>query len=258
MRLTTDFREILVEEFLKRRKRNSNYSLRAFARDLKLSPAAVSEVFRSKRKLSKRNILKVSERLALSPRQRQILLGGTCSQDSDVAEHSFLQIREDHFQLISNWFYFAILSLAETSDASANPEVIAERLGLQLLDVQEALARLIRLEFIDVRGGILRRTLQPMVTTSHDIPSTAIKNYHAENLKLAERSLYRDPVESRDISSINMAIDPRLIPEAKKMIQSFRRRLSQFLESGEKTEVYTLAVQLFPVSRSTVQNKGEK
>jgi hypothetical protein len=53
-----------------------------------------------------------------------------------------------------------------------------------------------------------------------------------------------------------MAVDPALLPEAKDMIKKFRRRLSRFLESGKKKEVYTIAIQLFPVSRQ--QNEERK
>ena len=46
-----------------------------------------------------------------------------------------------------------------------------------------------------------------------------------------------------------MAIDPENLGEAKNMIKSFRKRLSKKLESGNKKEVYKLAIQLFPLSR---------
>ena len=84
------------------------------------------------------------------------------------------------------------------------------------------------------------------LTTSADVPSRALRKYHRQNLMLAESSLESDPVELRDISATNMAIDPRHLPKAKKLIRSFRRKLSRLLEMGEKTEVYTLSVQLFP------------
>jgi transcriptional regulator with XRE-family HTH domain len=253
---TMDCRELLAQEFLRRRSKNGRYSLRSFARDLKLSPAVLSEVLNRKRDLSKKSLLKVCEQLHISPRERALLIEKK-SALSDVDDSEFLLLKEDTFQLMSNWYYMAILSLAETQDASAEACVVAKRLGIQEFEAKEALSCLLRLKFIEVVSGCLKRTVQP-VMTSTDIPSSAIKKYHAENLKLAEESLYRDPVELRDMSSINMAIDPGLLPEAKDMIKKFRRRLSRFLESGKKKEVYTIAIQLFPVSREQQHAQSTK
>jgi transcriptional regulator with XRE-family HTH domain len=251
-----DCRELLAQEFLRRRNKNQSYSLRGFARDLKLSPAALSEVLNRKRALSKKNLLKICERLGLSPSQRVALLSEKSSDSSNISDSAFLLLKEDTFQLMSSWYYMAILSLAETQDASADARAIATRLGIKEFEAKEALAALIRLKFIQIVSGCLKRTIQ-QVTTSSDVPSSAIRKYHSENLKRADESLQRDAVEIRDFSSINMAMDPDLLPEAKDMIKKFRRRLSRFLESGKKKEVYTIAIQLFPVSRPT-EVRGEK
>ena len=250
-----DCRELLAQEFLRRRNKNQSYSLRGFARDLQLSPAALSEVLNRKRELSKKNLLKICDRLGLSPNQRVALLSEK-SDSADISDASFLLLKEDTFQLMSSWYYMAILSLAETYEASADARAIAARLGIQEFEAKEALAALLRLKFIEINSGYLKRTVQ-QVTTSSDVPSSAIRRYHSENLKRADESLQRDAVELRDFSSINMAMDPALLPEAKDMIKKFRRRLSRFLESGKKKEVYTIAIQLFPVSRAT-EVRGEK
>ena len=53
-------------------------------------------------------------------------------------------------------------------------------------------------------------------------------------------------MDERDFSGITMAINVEKLDEAKEMIRAFRRKLCKFLETGKKTEVYTLRVQLFP------------
>ena len=72
-------------------------------------------------------------------------------------------------------------------------------------------------------------------------------------IKQSIDALFAVPVESRDITSMTMAIDKNKIPEAKRKIKQFRRNLCQFLESGEKNEVYNLNVQLIPLT----DNNGE-
>ena len=56
-----------------------------------------------------------------------------------------------------------------------------------------------------------------------------------------------DPIEIRNHSSMTMAIDPAKIDEAKKMIEEFTHRLTEFLESGKRLQVYELNIGLFPL-----------
>jgi hypothetical protein len=48
---------------------------------------------------------------------------------------------------------------------------------------------------------------------------------------------------------MTMAIDPRKLPLAKTLIREFRFRLAELLETGNRTEVYNLNVQLVPVTK---------
>lgn len=64
---STDYREILRLEFNLRRFRNPKYSLRAFARDCKISPSRFSEVFNEHNHLSISSGLRIVEYLGLTP-----------------------------------------------------------------------------------------------------------------------------------------------------------------------------------------------
>lgn len=109
-----------------------------------------------------------------------------------------------------------------------------------------ALERLERLGLIrDGRlppPGTLRKNLATPTETS-----PALRKAHRENLKKAEEVLETINVDKRDASFITMAIDPALIPKAKEEIRRFRRSLARLLESGNKSQVYTLAIHLFPI-----------
>jgi transcriptional regulator with XRE-family HTH domain len=60
-------RDYLAQELLRRKERNPSYSLRSFARDLRLSPSCVSEILNNKRSPSPKNVRKIAEKLALDP-----------------------------------------------------------------------------------------------------------------------------------------------------------------------------------------------
>ena len=53
-----EYRKALRESFEEKKYRNSKYSLRSFARDLSVSPAALSQVLSGKRDFSSENLKK--------------------------------------------------------------------------------------------------------------------------------------------------------------------------------------------------------
>jgi DNA-binding MarR family transcriptional regulator len=242
-------KNLLLQELERRRTRNSAYSLRAFARDLKLGVTTLSDVLADKRSLSKSNLQKVLDRLAVSPLERETLWSHHRVQASRAVEPDERTVLdEDTFRLIADWQYLAILNLAKLPQNQARPEWIAERLGLKVDEASEALERLLRLQLVKKTRGRLERTSRPL-TTSKDIPSAAIRKHHSQNLVLADASLHRDPVHLREFASATLAVNLENLPLAKDILHKARKKIGALLETGPVTEVYTFSFQLFPLTR---------
>ena len=241
-----DYRQLLAAELMRRRSRNSLYSIRAFAKGLGLSKTTLADVLAGRRHLSRRNAEHVAARLSLSPAELQQMLDQIRPASRPRTE--FLTLEEDRFSLIADWYHYGILSLAETRDNFADAAAVARRLGIPTGIAHQAIERLVRLGYLEIHGDRMVRTTTGL-TTSNDVPSAALRRHHHQNLQLAEASLENDPVDRRDISSITMAVDPRRLPEAKALVRQFRRKVCELLEGGESREVYTLSVQLFPLTK---------
>ncbi len=54
---------------------------------------------------------------------------------------------------------------------------------------------------------------------------------------------------ARDMSFMTMAIDPVKLPEIKKMVRKFQDELADFIDKGDKKEVYEICMQIFPRTR---------
>ena len=67
--------EYLFNELDRRLQHNSRYSQRAFARDLKLSPGALSEILHGKRPITAKLVFKLQKSLGLNPVEVHHLLG---------------------------------------------------------------------------------------------------------------------------------------------------------------------------------------
>lgn len=260
------YRNILKGEFQTRLSRNSHYSLRAFARDLGLTPQMISAVFNGKRDLSFDAAAEIASRLDLDPNKVQDFLDAVVLEGckSEIARNLVMKRIEERnqttdgfkllnlemFKTISDWYHLAILELVGTKDFKSDYRWIASRLGISIHEAKEAISRLKALELLEDVDGVLKGT-EFDVSALSDIPAAALREHARQILQKALSSLEDQTQGERDITSMTMAIDPSLLPEAQKMILQFRRKLCRFLESGEKTEVYVFMPALFRLSQKS-------
>ncbi len=242
---------LLKEKFDSLKIKNSSYSLRAFSKRLNVHPAAMSEILRGKRVVSFRLADRIATCTLFNESERNTLLS-LCHTKKVLPELSqqkigtSTEIDLDKYYLVSEWYYYSILSLSETKNYLGTSKWISKRLGISERVAKAALKRLSRLGyFIESKPGIYR-PIKASLTTTNDIPRKALRMRHEHNLEAARVSLNNDDVNDREFTFITMAIDKSKMFEAKKLIREFRDKLCAFLEEGEKSEVYELAIQLFP------------
>lgn len=255
--------ELLQQEWSTRREKNGSLSLRSFARFLKVSPSRLSEILSGKRQISLAMAELFCERLALAPEMKAAFISSVIKQHKrktkkssssdkkkiDKTDPTYQQLTVDAFHVISDWYHFAILNLRDCDDFENDETWIAKRLNLSVGEVRLALTRLERLGLIEMKSSGWIRTYAHL-TTSQDVKSAGLRKGHKGILQKAIDSLEAIEVEMRDITNITMAVNPKQLPEAKAIIGRFRRKLSKLLENGDsRTEVYTLAVQLFPLTK---------
>lgn len=245
-------RLLLLKELTARKNRNPSYSLRAFARDLGVSPAALSQYLARKRELSKRNRQSVIERLRLSPIEQESLW--ISARPSPSTRSTYGQIAEDTFRIISDWVSLATLNLAHIKGNKAESSWIAKRLGIPSSEAKDTLDRLVRVGLLEIKAGRMVRTTQSFATTT-DVPSEAIKRFHLGVIRKAEQALLDLPVEKRDVTAITMPTDPAKLEDAKKILQKTRRQIADLVSKGEPSEVYVLSMQLFPFTQQDLENK---
>ncbi|MDD0853988.1 TIGR02147 family protein [Halobacteriovorax sp. GB3] len=252
-----DFKEYLQAELDNRKKKNSLFSLRAFARNLGISPAQLSQIISGKRPLTITTAKKIVRALKLSPIESETFLQAVdpdfvSKKKTRLSDEKRKKLKEDEFRLICDWEHFAILSLSEVQNNSSDARWIAKRLNIPMNVAADARDRLLRLGIIEIKNSQFRQVSAPL-TTTNDIKSESIQRSHYQNLELAMQKLESVEVSKREYTTVTMATNPKKIKEAKTLIREFKRKLMEFLEDGEKTDVYTLAIQLFPLTE-----KGKK
>lgn len=244
------YQRLLTEKLLELKKKNSQFSLRSFSKSIKISPSQVSSLLSGRKKLTIKQASKIIEFLNLDETESQLLLQdllpANMKSQPTLSQQKILS--QDEFDLISDWYHFAILSLGQIKNHEATAKWIAHRLRIDILTASAALKRLLRLKLIEIKNNQLRQISEPLTTTTN-IPSKAIRSYHSQNLQLAQEKLEVVPVEERLFSTITMATTPEKLKKVEKMINDFKHKICHELECNEPTDVYTLAIQLFPVTK---------
>lgn len=230
---------------------NPQYSIRAFARSSGISHTVLSLVLAGKRTLSKKATERLADYLNLDPAKRKALMQRYSNVD-DVFETLSL----DSFELISDWYHYAILSALELPEAKLDSKWMAKQIGIKPLQAKLAIDRLKRLGLIEQdTDGSWKQGSAP-IKIDNKYSSSATKKFHKQLLARAAESIDKDPISDRDFSSMTFSMDPSLVEYARKRIQTFRRELTAELESkGQPGAVFNFTLQLYPV---TLINKTEK
>jgi uncharacterized protein (TIGR02147 family) len=171
MKADHDFKILLRRELEQRMTRNPRYSLRAFAKDMKVAPALMSDILNGKRGLSRESATALSKRLGFTKTETEVFcdlveskharskivrLQATARLKDRAAQGvvlKFLTLDQEKFNLLSDWYHLAIVELMKTPNYKDDPAWIAKRLGLAAHQVSTALERMEKLSVIVKQNG---------------------------------------------------------------------------------------------------------
>lgn len=242
-------RMALQREFVERCRKNSAYSLRAFARSLGIEASPLSGILRGKRTIGPKLRKQLGLALGLSSEELDGL-----RDKKNLRLKEFQQITLDNYALISDWYHYAILELIRIKSFKPSLSFVAQTLDITNTEAHIAVERLKRLGLLEVNdhGEWIDTSKDGFATNINDsITSAASKKLQRQILELSLKALDTVPIEKRDHTSMTMAVNPKDLPEARARIKKFRRELCAYLERNEKpTEIYQLGIGLFPVTKN--------
>lgn len=272
----TSYRSFLRAELAERTFQNPRYSLRAFARQLKLSPAILSQAMSAKRNLSSRMAYQVAQNLKLSADESNYFCLLAQYELETHAElkaslHSQLEklqrgrkrngpvprdMELETFKLMSEWYHIPIIEMTELHGFDFAPSNIAKRLGITRLQATAAIERLERLKLIErASDGKFKKTNSDYEFSSKKM-SSALNKFHKQMLGRAVEAIDGQPRPERKVISNTFSIDPALLPQAEEILARFRQEMVALFNTGQtNTETYHLGIQLFKLTKS---NQGKR
>lgn len=256
------FQGLLIRHLESRQLANPKYSVRAFARDLHLSASAVNEIIKGERRVSVKFVEKLATKLEISVVEmskivdhgRDKITKKNLDSIKKIVQvkrknQSSRKIEENQIEYISNWIHFAILSLIETKNFRSSPGRMAQRLGVELEQVQYALIRLQQLSLITVaKDGSISRCVSS-IQTSEDVLSKALQLCHQNDMILAQQKMQQLKVDERDFTSFTFCGNPEKIKLGKQIIREAQEQLEQIMRDEEAQDVFRVCMYLFPLTK---------
>jgi uncharacterized protein (TIGR02147 family) len=256
-----DFKSVLQEELVSRTRKNSSYSLRAFAKSLGLTSSALSEMLNGKRAITYKSIEKIGIRLGMSLNKINSYKVSSTSKNESQGSASFRQINIDQYSVISDWYHYAIIELLKVKGMQSNSNWISRSLSITRSVANIAIDRLVRLKLIEWKdkNQLVDTSSGFSTNISENLTSNGSKQLQKQILEQSIDALMNVPLELRNHTSMTMAINPKHLPEAIVRLTKFRRELCEYLESqGDPLEVYQLSLSIFPITNiSNISKQGE-
>lgn len=241
--------EVLKNDFKERKLANPRYSLRAYAKKIGLSIGTLSYLLNGKSSITVERAREILNRLQLPTRlKNEILVLMNIEPVFDKKELS-----ADLYSLIAPWQNRALLFSFDLDEKSRNLDITAKKIGLSTPKVK-AMINLFLSKGLLHKGpnGEIYRNREILKTTDGK-PSRGLRELHRSNIELGLHAIDKVPIKERDLSSLSFAGNPEKLDELRLEIHKFYEKALAIMESGPRTEVFQLSIQLLPLGSA-----GEK
>ena len=267
--------EYLNYELKERQRKDVRFSIREWARQVGYAnPSYLSEVLRRRRKLTVDLAAKLAVNLGLEGKSYRyfeltVLLQKSLSEKEKQFYSQLLRslrptnlqsinrISLESFNLVSDWYHWAILEMTNLADFSSSEKAIAERLATELEPraVRAAIERLIRTRFLvrDAAGG-LHRADQKTNLLDAKMAALAAREYQRQMAKQALLSLDTQEPGQIDFQGTTLAFRTEDMQKACAILREAHKKLLELSADRNGEEVYQLNTQFFRLT----QKKGAK
>ncbi len=264
--MKTQPHEILNLYFERKKLTNPNYSMRALARDMNVSPAYISTILSGKKKLADcrlKDFIKILDlddiatlqlKHALYPEDKKTGHRITEQFNSDDLDffNNFKPLDKKKYDILNDWYNIVIMDLTTCKDFINNPAWIAKKLKISQLEVEIAIENLKRHGLLSLVDGKLQK-LENKLRFPTKISQTVIRKFHKQMIKKAYDEL-DSKIEDTDfanrlISGTTFALNPEKIDSLKRKIQNAIYEVASMASEGPCESVYQFNIQFFPLSK---------
>ena len=261
-----NYRSYLKAIFITRSKKNSRFSLRAFAQNLGISHSTLSQIFNGNRNLSRETTVQIAEKLKLNSLEteyfcllvelesavkletKNMLLNRINRLRPEGASEANL-LSVDSFKMISDWYHYAILQILKIKFIPHTALFISKALGIHKTETEMALERLLRLEMIEETKKNQYQTHQINFRVKSDEKNLALKKFHTQYLEKAIVAFDEQEPKERFTGSETLALSPQSLEKIRKLADEFLKSIADIAKhENHPEEVYHCQINLFRIT----------
>src|SRR4051812_37823281 len=124
-------KDLLAKELKNRQRKNASYSLRSFARDLKISPSMISRFISGERVPSPESLGQILNLIEVDASlKKQIFDSLVKKTDFKIPQDAdYQELDSDQIEKLNHWLYFALLELLRSTNRKFTVQKIAKSLN---------------------------------------------------------------------------------------------------------------------------------
>lgn len=249
---------------------NPSYSMRSFARDLKIAPSTLSEVLKKKKGISTKKASEIVTALKLPEWQASHFVNLVALKNSKTksAKDKILEsikeqqsvihvekLKADAMKSLTSTLDLAILECVNLKHFNHTVEWIAEKLKISDKEVKKVVERLVSVKLLEVpEDGGEWIDLSPYFSSSDGIPSESIRAFNIDILKTMEKKIVDEPINDRIMKSVVFSLEDDHVAEAKKILDDAIAKIMTLSSKSEekKDHVLCFSSQLFYMAKGNV------
>lgn len=256
------YRAFLKAILAERVSKNPAYSLRAFAKSLDITNVGLHKILKSERNLDPERAMDFAKRLGLTTPEKEyfsLLVQFESTKREDLKDELYQRILSvsprrdiayhldiDRFDAISDWYHVAVIHLLGIPSQQQDAVSLAASLGISKIEVEDALARMERLDLIRKKEDGNWAAVRGRMLIDSTLPNAVLRKFHTQFLSKAAVSLETQAPDERVNGTETFAFDPALIGEARGITEHYFNEMSSLMHrSQNNSEVFHLHVNFF-------------
>lgn len=266
MRRTSDktVRLLLDEEYQKRLQKNSRYSLRAFARDLKISPSRLIEVFNCQAGISRQRAKTIAEMIYTDSKKIDYFVNVAeveFGRSKSVRQKALLKLKKtkqlktyyqpyaDKAKFFSNWRNLALFELAKLDGFDGTLKWLVEKSAFSEDFVKTSLLQMREFGIAKFADFDDKLELQNNNFFGEFQPDTKhVVQFNSDVLDEARHKLLTNDKSYQFFTSILIPVDIENIKELRQKALDFTESVGVSQDAEKrKNNLYCLNVQFFPI-----------
>lgn len=258
----TTYHELLRDHFVRKQKKNPEFSLRAFSRLLGLTPGGLSRLLRGQMSLSLSRAIEIAEKLTLNEKDTETFLNLIQLEKAKTGEskekilkklnrtrkQEVTELSVDHFKTISEWQPMAILRITAVAEMDRSAKGVAKTLGISSSEAMQALERLKRLDLVTEDEEQYSRISKQEVYTKFQHDHEAARKYYRQLMDRLNHNLETKKADSRAMSAQVLVLDEEQLETARKLTLEYHQKLVTLSEQSKtKKTVYQALTTVFEI-----------